>query len=52
MTSRSVNRPSSSPWSARGSGALVGMWEDLVGGGLAVLLLAYLLYALVRPERF
>ncbi|MGL5818260.1 MAG: K(+)-transporting ATPase subunit F [Phycicoccus sp.] len=51
-TSRHVNQPSYPPWSAAGGGALDGMWEDLVGGGLAVLLLAYLLYALVRPERF
>ncbi|MGL5852284.1 MAG: K(+)-transporting ATPase subunit F [Phycicoccus sp.] len=35
------------PWWCAG-----GMWEDLVGGGLAVLLLTYLLYALIRPERF
>ncbi|MGL4175528.1 MAG: potassium-transporting ATPase subunit F [Dermatophilaceae bacterium] len=52
MASRSVNRSSSGLGRARGGGALDGMWEDLVGGGLAMLLLTYLLYALVRPERF
>jgi K+-transporting ATPase KdpF subunit len=27
-------------------------WEYIVGLGLAILLLAYLVYALLRPERF
>ena len=28
------------------------MWEDLLAGAVALLLLAYLLYALVHPDRF
>lgn len=31
---------------------MAGMVEDIVAGVIAVALIAYLLYALIRPDRF
>ncbi len=28
------------------------MFDDILGGGVALVLLCYLVYALIRPERF
>ena len=52
VASRRV-RAASPPRPGPPDGCLVGgMWEDIIAAAVGLALVGYLLYALVRPERF
>lgn len=47
-----VNRASGAPVGAAAAGVVGGMWEDILAGTTGLLLIAYLLDALIHPDRY